>query len=96
LDDPQNHNDGLFIVSRNPKENGTASTSMSMERNRRDGPSEDREQKLQETEKVKRAIKVSPEEGSNELTPLKETLHTMNFGIEPVLTEEEPVGFMRL
>ena len=29
-------------------------------------------------------------------TPLRETLHTMNFGIEPVLTEEEPVGFMRL
>jgi len=32
----------------------------------------------------------------DDTTPLRETLHTMNFGIEPVLTEEEPVGFMRL
>jgi len=42
------------------------------------------------------AIKFSPEMGSDDTAPLKETLHTMNFGIEPVLTEEEPVGFMRL
>lgn len=32
----------------------------------------------------------------DDTTPIRDTLHTINFGIEPVLIEEEPIGFMRL